>query len=129
MIRLSEVERRAWAATEGPWDFDGRDEFFNTPDHDDKSFGIVERGTGDNFVIAEVCGDVPEHRGNAPFIAAARTDVPALAAALRVAVEAVERISNFDCANDNWKACATSCPSCIAGAARARIAENVEVEL
>lgn len=60
--------------TAGPWTVVDR---FNNDDHDDKLCGI--EGGGDEFIIAEVCGDVPDCNRNAHLIAAA----PDLLAELR----------------------------------------------
>ena len=75
MNRLNEIEARANAATEGPW------MGIRCPD------GFLGRVIGGNgFGVAE---DFPDD-ADAEFIAHARTDVPALVAALR-AVVAVHR--------------------------------------
>lgn len=81
---LNEIEARAAAATPGPWHVDGRHEH--------------ERGGGIDFIESEagrqiVCGDsgaYPPVLTDADFIAAARTDVPRLVAALRAEREPVD---------------------------------------
>ena len=72
MNRLDEIEARANAATEGPW------MGIRYPD------GFLGRVIGGNgFGVAE---DFPDD-ADAEFIAHARTDVPALVAALRAVLE------------------------------------------
>ena len=72
MKRLDEIEARANAATEGPW------MGIRYPD------GFLGRVIGGNgFGVAE---DFPDD-ADAEFIAHARTDVPALVAALRGVLE------------------------------------------
>ena len=87
--RLNEIEARANAATEGPWESDeyteiDPDGFYElsrviAPDPDD----------GEDYAIGVV--HVGILRPDATFIAHARTDVPALVAALREALEFAER--------------------------------------
>ena len=87
--RLNEIEARANAATEGPWtpdeytevDPDGFYELARViapdPDGDDWcAIGVVHTGI---------------LRPDAGFIAHARTDVPALVAALRAVLEEIEK--------------------------------------
>ena len=69
MNRLNEIEARANAATEGPWDLIGGGEYV-TP------VGIM---------VAPDDGGV--NGADAEFIAHARTDVPALVAALRAVLK------------------------------------------
>ena len=69
MNRLNEIEARANAATEGPWDLIGGGEYV-TP------VGIM---------VAPDDGGV--NGADAEFIAHARTDVPDMAAALRAVLE------------------------------------------
>lgn len=116
MIRLSEVERRARAATPGNWrahwDYKGK-----TADSTVAAFGpghrVVTDAGGGLFTSADM-----------EFTGHARTDVPALAAALRVAVEGLEAVrENYpEHTSANVSTCAH--PVC---AALARIAETVEV--
>lgn len=75
--RLDEIEARAAAATEGPWQAE-------LSHGDDDSVPITSPGTDlDNPVAAAAIDD-------ALFIAAARTDVPALTKALRDVVAACD---------------------------------------
>ena len=87
--RLNEIEARANAATEGPWtpdeytevDPDGFYELSRViapdPDGDDRcAIGVVHTGI---------------LRPDADFIAHARTDVPALVAALRAVLDLADR--------------------------------------
>lgn len=53
--------------TPGPWVADANR--FNSDPHDDKAAGII--GGKEDWIIAEICGDVPEHKANARLIAAA----------------------------------------------------------
>ena len=83
--RLNEIEARANAATKGPWESDeyteiDPDGFYElsrviAPDPDD----------GEDYAIGVV--HVGILRPDATFIAHARTDVPALVAALRAVLE------------------------------------------
>lgn len=84
---LDEIQARADAATEGPWE--ARD----CPPCTER--GRLEVNIWDhtgNFQIASWCDDDEFHRPDAVFIAHAREDVPKLVAALR-AVEAVHQPS------------------------------------
>ena len=74
--RLNEIEARANAATEGPW-------FVS----DDAVW--VDRGEGNADGITGPLA--PWCFGEADFIAHARTDVPALVAALRAVMEAIDK--------------------------------------
>lgn len=77
--RLDQIEQRAKGATEGPWEVLG-----------DEDYGYEVHGQREPSSIpgvwrpTEVCG--PGQERNAEFIAHARTDVPALVAALRAVV-------------------------------------------
>lgn len=68
MNRLNEIEARANAATEGPWE---------------ASMDRVEHAGDSEYAVAY---DVAREE-DAEFIAAARTDVPDMAAALRAVLE------------------------------------------
>jgi len=74
--RLAEIEARAAAATEGPWRV--------TPWHDK---GVMPAGWADDSLPIDKRGPFAHIAASdlldAAFIAAARTDVPALTAALR----------------------------------------------
>ena len=72
MNRLNEIEARANAATEGPWNV-----FMGRIDHPGRS-------------LVAVAYDVAREE-DAEFIAHARTDVPALVAALRAVLELHKR--------------------------------------
>ena len=70
--RLAEIEALANAATEGPWTASG------------PFIGAVNAPEEDDPIFAEVNGEDDERAElDAEFIAHARTDVPALVAALR----------------------------------------------
>lgn len=107
MKRLDEIEARANAATEGPWEVEHH----------------YARGVG-RYVVSEVHPPV-ECEGNgaggvyrsedAEFIAHARTDVPALVSALRAVLE-VHAETPYGCAvceEQNW-ALPWPCPTVIA---------------
>lgn len=81
--RLDEMQQRADAATEGPWEIDR--EF----DYDDAEWNPI-------IGVGPVAGDFHKHlsddlyddgSANAEFIAHARQDIPALVAALRTVLE------------------------------------------
>ena len=75
MNRLDEIEARANAATEGPWEADG-------------SAHVLTTGNTPTFVAR--CTDPDGSDAGVPdaaFIAHARTDVPDMAAALRAVLE------------------------------------------
>ena len=89
MNRLNEIEARATAATEGPWEVDP---FTWKPGHPippSEWLGIEATGPVKGEV-ARIRPNEDEDHANAEFIAHARADVPALVAALR-AVAAVHR--------------------------------------
>lgn len=81
--RLNEIEARANAATKGPWSTFGRGTVVGTADKDGWR----------NYVVCS-CSLSPGI-ANANFVAAARTDVPALCAAVRRAVEELELSGTF----------------------------------
>ena len=86
MIDLDEIERRANAATPGPWT--------------GKVNNCVE--AGDEAVFETGCGcctDSTLSEENAAFIAAARTDVPALIARVRELEAECERMKTFAAQN------------------------------
>lgn len=68
------------AHTPGPWRIDA--ELFNNDHHDDKACSIVEGvipPEGENpYIIAEICGDVPDHEANARLISLAPQMLEAL---------------------------------------------------
>lgn len=73
MNGLDAIRQREQAATEGPWEVDGRDDYVRGPDP-------ARKRTTD--LLATVYD-----RENTPFIAASRTDVPLLLAVVDVAVD------------------------------------------
>lgn len=78
--RLSEIQARSTAATDGPW---------NTGAWRDR--GFVHHTTIEPRHGARTIGDITDnHEGNAEFIAYARTDVPALVAALQAVLDYVD---------------------------------------
>ena len=87
--RLDQIEARANAATEGPW----------TPDEytevDPDGFYELSRVIAPDLDGDDWCAIGVVHTGilrpDADFIAAARTDVPALVAALRAVLEVVDK--------------------------------------
>lgn len=81
-----EAERRAEAATPGPWHRDDRGAFRGEPDECTKGVGVV---TASAYPGQE--GLVFASDADASFVAAARADVPALVAALREAEAERER--------------------------------------
>lgn len=72
-MNLDAIEQRARAATEGPWEYDGRTLW----------------GRDD---IGRIKADTPEDRA---FTTAARTDVPALVARVRELEEALQAATEF----------------------------------
>jgi hypothetical protein len=104
--RIAAIEARADAATKGPWD---------TRDHGVPNLSDVDMSDG---TLASVAtwrsgdpGTAEETLANAAFIAAARTDVPAICAALKVACEAIRDNDTFvdndgDERNAKWAASA-----------------------
>ena len=86
MKRLDEIEARANAATEGPWEVDP---FTWKPGHPippSEWLGIEATGPVKGEV-ARIRPNEDEDHANAEFIAHARADVPALVAALRAVLE------------------------------------------
>ena len=83
--RLSEIEARANAATEGPWAVVVEDGVILALVLTDEDDGLM---FGDNGYDAPIVTETGE---DADFIAHARTDVPALVAALRAVMEAIEK--------------------------------------
>ena len=80
---LAEIEARANAATPGPW-----------TTH--VVYRVITPRAGDDGYLVADCGasESPDCcEGNAPFIAHARTDVPALVAEVRRLAAEVERLS------------------------------------
>ena len=87
--RLAEIEARAAAATEGPW------ETFESGTLSAGCLG-VDDSTGGMVLWHHDYGIVGGLDVDAEFIAAARTDVPALTAALRAVLELMDQYEKFD---------------------------------
>lgn len=81
---LNAIESRARAATAGPY-FVSADEATDCPDHEGSGLAMVDTGRNEDWPIARLC-EWPQAR----FIAAARTDVPKLCEALKVAIAALQ---------------------------------------
>ena len=79
--RLNEIEARANAATKGPWHRYGTWPY--------EVYAPREPDGGP--YIASMTGDDGHNESNAEFIAHARTDVPALVAALRAVQEVLDK--------------------------------------
>lgn len=77
---LDEIEARANAATPAPWDFHGQLRTF------------IDRDEGEDWRTS--CGGVIDMK-DATFIAAARSDVPALVKALRRAVRTLQNYAKL----------------------------------
>ena len=90
---LDEVQARADKATPGPWEVKGNGAQPYASD------GIVANCETQIHNDDDEAGlESDERRGfdNADFIAAARTDVPKLAAMLRIALDALERVKDWE---------------------------------
>lgn len=86
--QLAAIEARAAKATPGPW---GADATYPGGVYcDDATGSLVARVSGDGFEYVPRAES--EWQANAAFIAAAREDIPALAAALRRAWEEIARL-------------------------------------
>ena len=88
MTTLDEIQARADAATEGPWEWTKGAEAcaVAVPENRDGLYGPLTWDDHNGEVFRE---------SDAQFIAHARTDVPALVKALR-AVEAVHKLTYYD---------------------------------
>jgi hypothetical protein len=92
--RIAEIEARADAATKGPWQaYLGR----SIDQLTDGGHGYPMNVYSDSATIVaqgewESLPPGFQHENDALFCAAARSDVPALCAALKVACEAIERL-------------------------------------
>ena len=88
MNRLDKIEARTNAATEGPWEWDGES---NEPwPAGDNSLRSVSGAKDDLVLYAwgyDAYGIEAARDADAEFIAHARTDVPALVAALRAVLK------------------------------------------
>ena len=83
---LDEIEQRADKATSGPWGMDELESY----DGDSVAcwiIGNIQIETGDDWWISVE----PDYKGDAQFIAHARTDVPRLVKALRRCMGAMVR--------------------------------------
>jgi hypothetical protein len=136
--RIAAIEARADAATKGPWHSCGaRDgkcscKMIWSPSVDQhvataKHVACVHGEWGDSPEL--VYGEVPqdEVQANTAFIAAARTDVPALCAALKVACEALQHtVDTIDAVRrEEREACAKVCQR--EGKPHTRASENADV--
>ena len=97
--RLDEIQARADAATEGPW---------RAGTEEGVDYGSVmgaPRSIGGGYVTVPILvDDLSIYEGTAEFIAAARTDVPQLVAALRAVLDQHHRVDvgviRGDCAQE-----------------------------
>jgi hypothetical protein len=123
---LERIEEREKAATPGPWR--RVEEYADEPgDYVIEECPTKDRSRGGYCIVAQTLiedgyGRSPQERKDAAFIAAARTDVPALLASLRSAVEGLERITTCYCESSG------SCPGCIARASLAAIERHLGEE-
>ena len=87
MNRLDEIEARTTAATEGPWEWEGEAK----AEWELGANSLVPSRRPDDPVLYgygyDASGIEVENPADAEFIAHARTDVPALVAALRAVLE------------------------------------------
>ena len=93
MNRLNEIEARANAATEGPWEWEGKsDEMWPQGENSLMATG----GAEPEYVLMawgyDAYGITAECDADAEFIAHARTDVPALVAALYEVLDQHQRV-------------------------------------
>lgn len=86
-VRLAEIEARAKATTPGPWKITANPDFYVMSSHDFVARMILTGKNGKPWgqkdkqqVFEDMC-----------FIGHSRADIPRLVAALRVAVEAIQR--------------------------------------
>lgn len=91
MNRLDEIEARANAATEGPWEWDPQDGWL---------------GTEDEVTVGWKWGTLTQE-GDGQFIAHARTDVPALVAALRAVIDLHRTIRTSGAGGNVYEVCQT----------------------
>jgi hypothetical protein len=91
--RISAIEARANAATEGPWNWNQHG------DGENKGHYYVHTASGGHgyLEVAECPPYMTHDEPNAYFIAAARSDVPALCSALRLACETLTHQYNQAC--------------------------------
>ena len=110
MNRLNEIEARANAATEGPWEWEGKsDEMWPQGENSLMATG----GAEPEYVLMawgyDAYGITAECDADAEFIAHARTDVPALVAALRAVLEVHKEDGN------GWEPGGSFCTECQQG--------------
>lgn len=94
MKRLDEIEARAEAATDGPWEAK-RDSYSCEAGSYE---GAEIPGVAETVLASTGCdhGDLPPLEvEDADFIAHARTDVPAMIAALRAVLELADELTRF----------------------------------
>lgn len=72
--QLDAIQARADAASKGPWHIDGGP---------DEAKNVITYTSGGGIIVGTYIADMVEHDEDAEFIAAARTDVPALLAYAR----------------------------------------------
>jgi hypothetical protein len=80
MINLDRIERRANAATKGPWGFSYGDRRYIADPSTDIVGEVAPLYSGQTMCVFAVAS---ANQGDAEFIASARTDVPALIARVR----------------------------------------------
>lgn len=80
MINLDRIERRANAATKGPWGFSYGDRRYIADPSTDIVGEVAPLYSGQTMCVFAVAS---ANQGDAEFIASARTDVPALVARVR----------------------------------------------
>jgi len=90
LAQIAAIEARANAATKGPWEV-APTVFVDEPVQVGRNFNTTPSGGYSGDWIAEFDGqdETLNDKANADFCAAAREDVPALCAALRLACEAL----------------------------------------
>jgi len=82
---LDAIEGLAAGATPGPWVFEGDER---------NGCGVFDEGTGELFVFSPDPQSTGDFRADLAFIAHARTDVPAMAKALRAVLALVANVGN-----------------------------------
>lgn len=80
MINLDRIERRANAATQGPWGFSYGDRRYIADPSTDIVGEVAPPYSGQTMCVFAVAS---ANQGDSEFIASARTDVPALVARVR----------------------------------------------
>jgi hypothetical protein len=80
MINLDRIERRANAATKGPWGFSYGDRRYIADPSTDIVGEVAPPYSGQTMCVFAVAS---ANQGDSEFIASARTDVPALIARVR----------------------------------------------